>query len=123
MSTTLIIDRCATVEGLCGAKIDTWRQIWHLAVRSISLLPTSRAACFLIHSVLVAGLLPHHGLSEDINNIVTTADVNGPAVLADTSISLMRQLFHIRNTRLPSASQSTCNHIIRWVFLKWNPSK
>ena len=102
---------------------DTWRQIWHLAARSVSLPGTSRAACALLGAILEADFLPYHAISDEVNSIVTTADVNGPAVLSDTSIALMLQLFHIRNTRLPSASQSTCSHIIRWALLKWNPSK
>lgn len=102
---------------------DTWRQLWHLATRSVSLPATSRAACVLLIIMLRADILPYHSISEEVNSIVTTADVNGPAVLAETSLSLMLYLLHLRNARLPSASQTTCNHIIRWVFMKWNPSK
>lgn len=102
---------------------DTWRQLWHLATRSVSLPATSRAACVLLHTMLQVDALPYHSISEEVNSIVTAADVNGPAVLSDTSLSLMLHLLHLRNARLPSASQTTCNHIIRWVFMKWNPSE
>lgn len=101
---------------------DVWPQIWHLAARSISLPGTSRAACLLLSTIVRADILPYHAISEEVNNIVTTADVNGPATLSDTSLALMRDLFHLRNTRVPNASQSTCSHLIRWTFLKWNPS-
>lgn len=77
----------------------------------------------LLEAILEKDLLPYHIISGDVNSIITSADVNGPNVLSDTSLALMLRLFHIRNTRLPSASQSTCSHIIRWIFLKWNPSK
>lgn len=70
-----------------------------------------------------ADSLPYHEISDDINSIVTTADVNGPAILCDTSLALMLHLFHVRNARLPNASQNTSNHITRWMFLKWHPSK
>lgn len=103
--------------------MDIWRQVWHLAARAVSLPATSRAACELLHTILKADFLPYHAMSEEINNMIMTADVNGPAVLSDTSVALMLHLFHVRNTRLPNASHSTCNHIIRWVFLRWNPSK
>lgn len=102
---------------------DTWRQLWHLATRSIGLPGTSRAACVLLHTILEADVLPYHSISEDINNIVTSADVNGPGTLCDASIALMLHVLHIRNSRIPSASQSTCNHIIRWIFLRWNPNE
>lgn len=102
---------------------DVWKQLWHIAVRQLSVQATARAACLLVHRMIEAETLPYNSVSEDINSIVTTADVNGPGILCDTSVSLMFHLFHLRNARLPSASQATCNHIIRWIFLKWNPSK
>ncbi|KAG5979878.1 Serine/threonine-protein kinase tel1 [Claviceps digitariae] len=70
-----------------------------------------------------ADLLPYNLISEDVNSVVTTPDVNGPGLLSDTSIALMYHLFHFRNTRIPSASQATSSHIIRWLFLKWHPSE
>jgi ataxia telangiectasia mutated family protein len=102
---------------------DAYRQLWHLATRSVSLPATSRAACVLLHTMLRADVLPYHSISQEVNSMVTTADVNGPAVLSDTSLSLMLYILHLRNARLPSASQATRNHIIRWVFMKWNPSQ
>lgn len=114
---------CAAKRGASREQQDTWRQAWHLAARSVSLPGTSRAACALLREILVGEFLQYHVISEELGSIVTTADVNGPATLSDTSLALMAELFHIRNTRLPSASQSTCSHIIRWMFLKWNPSE
>lgn len=101
---------------------DLWRQLWKLATRAVSLPGTSRAACVFLHTALEVDLVAYHLISDDINGIVTTADVNGPAVLCDTSLALMFHLFHVRNTRLPSTSQNTSSHVIRWMFLKWNPS-
>ncbi|KJZ72868.1 Serine kinase TEL1 [Hirsutella minnesotensis 3608] len=114
---------CATVPDLCQSQPEAWRQLWNSAARSISLSATSRASCLLLRSILEAEIFPYHTLSEDINSFVTTADVNGPAILCDTSLSLMLCLLHERNTRLPSVSQATRSHIIRWVFLKWNPNE
>lgn len=104
-------------------EIDTWRKLWHLATRSIGLPGTSRAACVSLHAMVVEDILPYHSISEDINGIVTSADVNGPGILCDSSIALMLTVLRIRNSRVPSASHSTCNHVIRWVFLRWNPSE
>ncbi|KAG6013340.1 hypothetical protein E4U43_007342 [Claviceps pusilla] len=104
-------------------EIDQWKQLWHHAMRSISIPSTSRAACLLIHRILEADLLPYNLISEDVNSVVTSPDVNGPGLVSDSSLALMYHLFHFRNTRVPSASQATSSHIIRWVFLKWNPSE
>lgn len=114
---------CIMYAKECHAEVDIWRQFWHLATRSVSLPGTSRAACILLHAIIEADVLPYHTIAQDINNVATTADVSGPSVLCDASISLMFHVLHLRNARIPSASQSTCHHIIRWVFLRWNPSK
>lgn len=107
----------------CRQQLDIWRQIWYLAARSVSHPATSRAACLVLHSIIETDILPYHDISDDINNMITTADVNGPGILCDTSLALMTHLFHVRNSRLPSTSQSTSSHIIRWLFSRWNPSK
>ncbi|KAM0271737.1 hypothetical protein ACHAPA_002502 [Fusarium lateritium] len=114
---------CIIYAQECHAEVDIWRQVWHLATRSVSLPGTSRAACILLHAIIEADVLPYHTIAQDINNVVTTADVSGPSVLCDASISLMFHILHLRNGRIPSASQSTCHHIIRWVFLRWNPNE
>lgn len=101
----------------------TWKQLWQVVVRNISVPGVTRAACVLLHTLLEADLVGYHGISRDINDIVTTADVNGPAVLTDSTLLLMLHLLKLRNLKLPNAGQTTCNHIIRWVFLKWNPGK
>ncbi|RGP71498.1 serine threonine- kinase tel1 [Fusarium longipes] len=114
---------CIRKSKLWHDQVDVWRQLWHLATRSVSLPGTSRAASVLLHVILEADVISYHTISQDINSIVTTADVNGPNVLCDASIGLMFHILQLRNARIPSASQSTCHHIIRWVFLRWNPNE
>ncbi|PFH63237.1 hypothetical protein XA68_15871 [Ophiocordyceps unilateralis] len=114
---------CVALRDLREDHVDTWRQLWHVAARSLSLPATCRASCVLLLAILQTDLLPYHTLAEDINSFIVTADVNGPAILCDTSLSLMSRLFHERNGRLPNASQATSSHVIRWVFLKWNPNE
>lgn len=101
----------------------TWKQVWQTVVRSVSLPGVSRSACVLLHTLLEADLVSYHVVSNDINDMVTTADINGPAILTDSSVLLMLHLLQLRNLKLPSASQATCNHVIRWAFLKWNPGE
>ncbi|KAI0526556.1 phosphatidylinositol 3 [Xylaria bambusicola] len=70
-----------------------WKQTWQVAVRS-----------------------------GDISDVVTTADVNGPAVLVDSSLVLMTALLQLRNHHIPSASHATNNHVIRWMLSRWFPA-
>ncbi|PHH59734.1 hypothetical protein CDD81_2628 [Ophiocordyceps australis] len=112
-----------SIRAIGDSQSDTWRQLWRLASRCLSLPSMSRAACLLLHAILKERVLPVHTLSGDINSFVTAADVHGPAVLCDTSMALMLLLFHERNARLPNASQTTSSQIIRWAFLKWLPDE
>lgn len=115
----------------CAVQLDSqeeideiqWKQIWQLAVRSISISSTCRAACVLLHAILEAHLIPLHTVADDIGNIVTMADICGPAVLVDSSLVLMHCLTNIRNELAPSAIQKTSSNIIRWVFSTWRPGK
>lgn len=97
--------------------------MWQLAVRSVSIPSTCRAACVLLHAILEAQLLPLHAVADDISNIVTMADICGPAVLLDSSLVLMHRLINVRNELAPSAIQKTSSHVIRWVFSTWRPGK
>ncbi|KAI1335716.1 phosphatidylinositol 3 [Xylariaceae sp. FL0016] len=116
---------CASLAFSSGAGDGTvtafWRQAWHIAMRSVTMSGTCRAASLLLHSITTRELLPYREIADDVNSIVTTADVNGPAVVVDSSIRLMTALLQLRNYHLPSASHATSNHIVRWVLLRWDP--
>lgn len=100
-----------------------WKQAWQIGLRSISLAGQSRTACVLLHCILEADLIPKHEIMDDINIMITNSDISGPAVLVDSSLVLMLHLLGVRNTTSPNASQATSNHIIRWLFVRWNPGK
>ncbi|KAI1771338.1 hypothetical protein F4818DRAFT_210746 [Hypoxylon cercidicola] len=100
----------------------TWKQIWQIAVRSVSMTANCRASSILLHSIITRDLVSYRDIADDVNSMVTTADVNGPAVVVDSSLMLMTKLLHLRNFQLPSASYTTCNHIVRWMLFRWDPA-
>ncbi|KAL1838366.1 hypothetical protein VTJ49DRAFT_2775 [Mycothermus thermophilus] len=118
---------CASLATLSPSRhaslASSWKQLWQLGVRALSLPPVSRAACVLLHAILKANLVPRHELADDVNQIVTTADISGPAVLVDSSLVFMLSLLRLRNHMFPNASQTTSSHIIRWVFVRWSPAE
>ncbi|KAI1074455.1 hypothetical protein F5B20DRAFT_563328 [Whalleya microplaca] len=99
-----------------------WKQLWQIAVRSVSMTGTCRASSVLLHSIIQNELVAYRDVADDINSMVTTADVNGPAVVVDSSLVLMTALLHLRNFQLASASYVTCNHVVRWMFFRWDPA-
>lgn len=66
-------------------------------------------------------LVQYREIGEDVGAMATSADISGPAVLCDSSISLMADVLHCRVTEVPSASLTTAQHIIRWMFARWSP--
>ncbi|KAH8166164.1 hypothetical protein CIB48_g2094 [Xylaria polymorpha] len=107
---------------LDGSLNALWKQAWQVAVRSVSMTGTCRAASFLLNSLLTNELLAYSEIMGDVSDIVTTADVNGPAVLVDSSLILMTALLQLRNHHLPNVSHATNNHIIRWMLSRWFPA-
>ncbi|KAI0841594.1 hypothetical protein F5Y06DRAFT_293294 [Hypoxylon sp. FL0890] len=117
---------CASLTPQTNAVQDTlsalWKQIWQIAVRAVSMTTSCRASSVLLHSIIVHELVSYRDIADDINSMIMTADVNGPAVVVDSSLILMTTLLHLRNFQLPSASYATCNHVIRWMFFRWDPT-
>ncbi|KAI1841245.1 hypothetical protein JX266_012557 [Neoarthrinium moseri] len=89
-----------------------WKQMWYIAARNLSLASNCRAASILLVAIVNKDILPYRQVSDDINNIVTAADVSGPAVVSDASVALMTRLLQLRNQKLPNASHATCSHVI-----------
>jgi serine-protein kinase ATM len=73
--------------------------------------------------MLVAKLIEYHEIGEDVNAMITAADVSGPVILCDSALFLMMHLLHVRVTEVPGASLVACQHVIRWVFARWNPGE
>ncbi|KAI0011757.1 hypothetical protein F4779DRAFT_571164 [Xylariaceae sp. FL0662B] len=125
-SSTWAMIACASLTPLAAATDNSlsplWKQLWQIAVRSVSMTGTCRASSLLLHSIIRNELVGYRDVADDINSMVTTADVNGPAVVVDSSLVLMTTLLHLRNFQLPSASYTTCNHVVRWVFFRWDPA-
>lgn len=71
--------------------------------------------------MLVTNLVQYQEVGEDVNAMITSADVSGPVTLCDSSLFLMMHLLNVRVTEVPGASLLVCQHVIRWLFAQWNP--
>ncbi|KAI1489322.1 phosphatidylinositol 3 [Biscogniauxia mediterranea] len=114
-----LVSKPSATDNSLGA---LWKQSWQIAVRSVSMTGTCRASSVLLHSIVTSEILSYREIADDVNNIVTNADVNGPAVVVDSSLLLMTALLHLRNHQLPNASHATCNNIVRWMLFRWDPA-
>jgi ataxia telangiectasia mutated family protein len=98
-----------------------WLQLWHIGTRSLTFSTTSRAAAVQLHAIAAQKLVKYHDIGEDVETIVTSADASGPAFLCDSSLFLMNHLLHARITEVPGASLAASQHVIRWLFARWDP--
>ena len=95
--------------------------MWHIGCRSLTFPATCRAAAVQLHAILCNSLIQYRDIGEDINAIINSADSSGPALLCDSSALLMSHILHARVTEVPGASLVASQHVIRWLFGRWNP--
>lgn len=98
-----------------------WTQVWQIGARALIFSATCRAAAAKLHAMLAAGLVQYHEIGEAIDGMITAADINGPAVLCDSSLFFMMHILHTRVTEVPGASLIACQYVTRWLFTRWNP--
>lgn len=98
-----------------------WIQLWHIGARALTFNATCRAAAAQLHAMLAANLVEYHQIAESVDTIITSADINGPAILCDSSIFLMIHLLNTRVIEVPGTSLIACQHVTRWLFARWNP--
>ena len=67
--------------------------------------------------------MSYGSIAEALEGIVTTVEMNGPAILVDSAISFCTTLAHLRNTENPGASLMTSQRLIHWFFSRWSPGK
>lgn len=73
--------------------------------------------------MLMTGLIEYQEVGEDVNAMITAADVSGPVALCDSALFLMMHLLHVRVTEVPGANLIASQHVIRWLFARWNPGE
>lgn len=98
-----------------------WLQLWQNGTRTLTFTATCRTASALLHAILARNLVLFNDVAEDVNAMITSTDTNGPAILSDSSISLMLHLLHARVTEVPGSSLSASQLVVRWLFSKWTP--
>jgi hypothetical protein len=68
-------------------------------------------------------LVQYQNIAEDIDVMLTATEISTPAILSDSSLTLMTHLLLIRNMEAPGGGSVACHYSIRWLSVKWNPSK
>ncbi|MCJ1468855.1 Serine/threonine-protein kinase tel1 [Pseudocyphellaria aurata] len=100
-----------------------WHRAWRLAARHITLSATCRAACQLMAVVLNFELIRYNEVSDVVDNMVSSVDLNGPAECVDSASTLWSIIVLLRGREHVGSVSETSKHIIRWLCNRWSPSK
>lgn len=83
----------------------------------------SRAACHLMDVLLRLNIVPFSAVSETTQSMLLSIELSGPALLTDSSSSLLTTIIRERIKENPTHFNSTAERISNWLLSKWTPSK
>jgi serine-protein kinase ATM len=124
MNTSLIYARAAHQPIAKQVRLTLlWTTAWQSASRAISSTPTSRAASHLMNVLLKLRIIPFSSVSDSVQRMLLSIELNGPAVLTDTSSAFLNTIIRERVQENPTHFDPTSERILSWLFSKWTPSK
>ena len=101
---------------------ESWTVIWRTVARSATVNSTCRSACLLLDTALVLGIVKYGDVASFADGMFASIDLNGPALLCDSSLRLWTTLVRLRLSDNPSSGKETIERVLRWLFNKWTPS-
>ncbi|KAF1847137.1 uncharacterized protein K460DRAFT_331825 [Cucurbitaria berberidis CBS 394.84] len=99
-----------------------WISAWQSASRAVTSISISRAACHLMDVLLRLGIVPFSAVSETVQSMLVSIELSGPALLTETSSSLLTTIIRERIKENPTHFNSTAERILNWLLNKWTPS-
>lgn len=68
-------------------------------------------------------IVPFSAVSELVQSMLLSIEIAGPALVTETSSSLLVTLLRERTAENPTYFDLTADRILYWLFSKWTPSK
>jgi ataxia telangiectasia mutated family protein len=68
-------------------------------------------------------IVPFSVVSDNVQSMLLSIELSGPALLTETSSSLMTTMMRERINENPTHFNATSERILSWLFSKWTPSK
>ena len=60
-------------------------------------------------------------VTVNVQSMLSSVELNGPALLTETSIALMITLIRERVRENPTNFDAAAERVLNWLFGKWNP--
>lgn len=73
--------------------------------------------------VLRLKIVPFSAVSEAVQTMLVSLELNGPAILAESTTSLMATLIQEKVAENPTHYNQTAERVLSWLLNKWTPSK
>lgn len=71
--------------------------------------------------ILAIELVDYAEISELVDDMVSSADTNGPAVFADSSVTLWSIFISLEGRENHGMIHNVIERVLRWLFRKWSP--
>jgi ataxia telangiectasia mutated family protein len=66
-------------------------------------------------------LVQYSSIVAVIENMLSSVDLHGPALLSDASASLWITLIQLKSSENPSSALGISERVLQWLFNKWTP--
>ncbi|KAJ5160097.1 uncharacterized protein N7482_007101 [Penicillium canariense] len=96
-----------------------WPWAADLTSRAFSSSVTSRAACKLLSAIMEADLLEYAFVSENIRSLLSSANLNGPSAISDSSLNMWALIARKRSQLSPGPAQNASQQICSWLRGVW----
>lgn len=73
--------------------------------------------------LLRLNIVPFSAVSETVQSLLLSIELSGPALLTESSSSLLTTILQERIKENPTHFSSTAERILNWLLTKWTPSK
>ncbi|KAF2646142.1 hypothetical protein P280DRAFT_439907 [Massarina eburnea CBS 473.64] len=100
-----------------------WISVWKTASRVVTSSSSSRAACHLLDVLLKLSIVPFSAVSETVQTMLASIELNGPALLTDSTSALMTTLIREKFDENPTHYNQTAERVLNWLLSKWTPSQ
>ncbi|KAJ8117825.1 hypothetical protein OPT61_g1067 [Boeremia exigua] len=102
--------------------LPSWISVWQSASRAVTSPSLSRTACHLMDVLLKLGVVPFTAVSDTIQSMLVSIELTGPALLTESSASLLTTIMRERMKENPTDFHQTAERVLSWIFIKWTPS-
>ncbi|KAF2797348.1 hypothetical protein K505DRAFT_269659 [Melanomma pulvis-pyrius CBS 109.77] len=99
-----------------------WISAWQSASRVVTSVSSSRAACHLMNVLLKLKIVPFVAVSETVQTMLLSIELSGPALLTESSSSLLTTIIQERIVENPTHYNQTAERVLNWLISKWTPS-